>query len=352
LIAVCQPHHALVAVLGHRPLVVDHVVQVGRARIAVHAGARHPQAGAGLAVHLGTQRGGIGQARRHHVARAYFDPTDFHLLRAVQPQLVQRLEHVDELRAEAVLEGGAFAFDPAWHQQHFFVLDVDTLDGSDAVGKVENLWLREWFGGEPTAVGLPDHRRVQALLDGGPDRERRRELVAVDRQVRPVARAQLVDVGEQVIGGVAGEHVGKPGLHADPDQREAPGGAPLVLDGELLVAELDAGEFVWLLGMPQRQAHGHVEVVGATGQRAVEDRHHEPRVDGVHDVGDVVAANEFGDVVGRRRVDLRGGESRVAHRVGGLPCSALVVVTDHDLFEELSAHGDGAERRSDTTGAH
>ena len=136
--------------------------------------------------------------------------------------------------------------DPSRHQQHFFVLDVDALDWADAVGKVENLWLTERFGREPAAVGLPDHRRVQALLDGGPDGERRREVVAVDGQVRPVARAQLVDVGEQMIGGVAGEHVGKAGLHADPDQSEPARGLPLVLDGELLVAELDAGEFVRL----------------------------------------------------------------------------------------------------------
>ncbi len=96
------------------------------------------------------------------------------------------------------------------------------------------------------AVCLPDHRRVEALLDGGPDRERRRELVAVDGEVRPVARAQLVDIGEQMVGRIAGEDIGKAGLYTDPDQSEPARGLPLVLDGELLVAELDAGEFVRL----------------------------------------------------------------------------------------------------------
>ena len=121
-----------------------------------------------------------------------------------------------------------------------------------------------------------------------------------------------------MVGGVPGEHVGKAWLHADPDECEPAGGLPLALRGELIVAQLDAGQFVRSLGVPLRQAHRHVEVVGATGQRAVEDRHHEPRVDGVHDMRDVVAANEIGDVVGRRRVDPRGGEPRIAHRVGGL----------------------------------
>ena len=44
-----------------------------------------------------------------------------------------------------------------------------------------------------------------------------------------------------MVGGVAGEHVGQPGLHPDADERQPPCGAPLFLDGELLVAELDAG---------------------------------------------------------------------------------------------------------------
>ena len=107
-----------------------------------------------------------------------------------------------------------------------------------------------------------------------------------------------------------------------------------------------------LLGMALRQAHRHVEVVGATGQRAVEDRHHEPRVDGVHDVGDAVLANQFGDRVGRCRVDPRGGEPRVADGVGGLLGPRLVVVADDDLLEEVSSHRDGTERRTDTAGAH
>ena len=121
-----------------------------------------------------------------------------------------------------------------------------------------------------------------------------------------------------MVGRIPGEHIGKARLYTDPDQSEPAGGLPLVLDGELLVAELDAGQFVRLLGMPVRQAHRHVEVVGATGQRAVEDRHHEPRVDSVHDMGDVVAANEFCDVVGRRRIHPRRGEPRISHRVSGL----------------------------------
>jgi hypothetical protein len=67
--------------------------------------------------------------------------------------------------------------------------------------------------------------------------------------------------------------------------------------------------------MALREAHRHVEVIGATGERAVEDWHHEPRVDGVHHVGDAMLTNHLGDVVGPRRVDARGGEALVADRI-------------------------------------
>ena len=62
------------------------------------------------------------------------------------------------------------------------------------------------------------------------------------------------------------------------------------------------------VGVRVRQRHRHVHVGGAGLERAVEDRHHEPRVDGVQHVGDAVGAAELGD--GRRvgRVDRRGGE--------------------------------------------
>jgi hypothetical protein len=87
------------------------------------------------------------------------------------------------------------------------VLDVDALDLADPLRKVEELGLRERGGREPAAVALPDERWVQALLDRRPDRERRREVVALDDEVRAVAHADLVDRTEQVVGGVAREDV-------------------------------------------------------------------------------------------------------------------------------------------------
>ena len=54
-------------------------------------------------------------------------------------------------------------------------------------GKSNDLGLRERRGREPAALALPDHRRVEALLDRRPDREGRREVVALDDEVRAVA---------------------------------------------------------------------------------------------------------------------------------------------------------------------
>src|SRR5213076_1968144 len=93
---------------------------------------------------------------------------------------------------------------------YLLVLHVDAFDLSDALGKPEGLRLRERLRRVEAAVALPDERRVQALLDRRPDREGRREVVAADNEVRAVADADLVDLREQVVGGVAREHVGEP----------------------------------------------------------------------------------------------------------------------------------------------
>jgi hypothetical protein len=122
---------------------------------------------------------------------------------------VQRLQHLDELVAEAVLERHAPAVDVARDEQHLLVLDVDALDRPDPLGEVEHLGLGERRGREPAAVALPDDRRVEALLDRRPDRERRREVVALDDEARAVADADLVDRGEQLVGGVTREDVGE-----------------------------------------------------------------------------------------------------------------------------------------------
>src|SRR5471030_1007405 len=93
---------------------------------------------------------------------------------------MQRPEHPDEVTAEAVLEGHAPGVDPARHEQDILVLDVDALDLADALREVEDLRLAERRSGEPAHAFLPDHRWVETLLDGGPDREARREdLLAI-----------------------------------------------------------------------------------------------------------------------------------------------------------------------------
>ena len=69
-----------------------------------------------------------------------------------RPSLCERLEHVDELVAEAVLEGHPPGLDPARDEQDLLVLDVDALDRPDALGEVERLGLAERRGREPAAV--------------------------------------------------------------------------------------------------------------------------------------------------------------------------------------------------------
>src|SRR5665647_1771801 len=72
------PHNTLGAVLAHRPLVVDHVVEVDLTRLAVLARAGHPETCAGLAGHAWADRGRIRQAGRHHVPRGDLYAADAH----------------------------------------------------------------------------------------------------------------------------------------------------------------------------------------------------------------------------------------------------------------------------------
>jgi hypothetical protein len=231
------------------------------------------------------------------------------------------------------------------------VLHVDALHRADPLGELEDLGLAERRRGEPPPLLLPDHRRVEALLDRGPDRERGREVEAGDLEVGAVADPQLVDLREQVVGGVAREHVGESGLDPDPDERETSGGLPVVGDRELLVAELHADLGVRRLGMRLREGHRHVEVVRAPGVRAVEDRHHEPRVDGVHHVGDPVLTHQRLDRAGVRGIHLGRREPLVGQRVDRPARPCLVVVGDHAQLEEVTACGDRSERRADAPGA-
>src|SRR4030042_396949 len=91
-----------------------------------------------------------GQAGGHDIARRYVDPADADWVLVVQPEHLDRLEHADEVLAQAVLEGHPFALDPAWDEEHFLVLHVHAALRTDAFWKLERLRLGERLGGVPT----------------------------------------------------------------------------------------------------------------------------------------------------------------------------------------------------------
>ena len=235
-------------------------------------------------------------------------------------------------------------------EQHLLVLDVDALDRTDALRERERLRRAERLGGVPGAV-LPDDRRVEALLDGGPDAEHRREGEPGDLEVAAVADVDLVDLVEVVLRGVGGEDIGQAGVHAHPDQRQPPARLPLGGQRELLVAELHARLAEGSLGMRLRQADGHVHVVRIGVERAAEDGHHELRVDRVHDQVRPMRAGELGDGRGVAGVDLHAGEAwRAAERVGQRAGAGFVVVGEDHRLAPVALRGeagDGLSHRAD-----
>ena len=135
-----------------------------------------------------------------------------------------------------------------------------------------------------------------------------------------------------------------------PTSARRPAAAQRVGPGELLVTELDARPGIRLVGVRVGQAHRHVEVVGAGGEGALEDRHHEARVDGVEDVGDRVLTAQSGDRVGRRGVHARRDEPRVGDLGDGLLGSAGVVVGHDAKLEEGAPCRDRRHRAADASG--
>ena len=103
-----------------------------------------------LPAHLVAEGCRVGQRAAATTSRGTdLDAADADLVGLVETELVQHPEDLDELVAEAVLERRALAVDPARHQEHLLVLDVDALDRADALGEVEDLGLGERRRGEP-----------------------------------------------------------------------------------------------------------------------------------------------------------------------------------------------------------
>ena len=199
-----------------------------------------PRADHRAAAELVAEADRVGRDRGENVARSDFDALHVHPIGAVHAERVDRLELVDELGTKRVLERDLAGLDPARNEQDLLVLDVDALDGADALGERELLRRAERLGRVPVPV-LPDDRGVQAFLDRRPDAEHRREREAGDLEVAAVSNMDLAHLVEIVLRGVGGEDVGQAGIHAHAAERELAARLPGIVESELLVAELQAG---------------------------------------------------------------------------------------------------------------
>ena len=210
---------------------------------------------------------------------------------------MEGLEDVYELVAEAVFEGHPIDVDPARNQDDFFVFDVDALQRADALWKREDLWLTERRSCVPAAFAFVDHGRVETFFDRCPDRKCRGEVVAVNHEVGTVADADFIDLGEQVIGRVAGSHVGESGFDTHPNEGHQVAVLPDGVLRKLRVAEPSTGFRVWLGRMRRGHVHRHIDVVAVGGKGTFEDRWVESRVAGVENHVGSAFTGERGDRV-------------------------------------------------------
>ena len=201
------------------------------------------------------------------------------------------------------------------------------------------------------AVLLPDHRRVEALLDRGPDRERRREVVARDLEVGAVAGAELVDLGEQVVGGVAGEHVGEPGLDAHPDQREPAGRSHSSATANCSSPSLTPASAYgssgcgWTGSSPCRGSRPRRRT--RPSKIGITNRGSTAFITWVMPCSRTSASTEAASEASTCAATNRSSSSALdRHAAPGL------VVVGHDAaLEEVAPRGDGGERRADAAGA-
>ena len=176
-----------------------------------------------------------------------------------------------------------------------------------------------------------------------------REVVAVDDEVRPVADADLVDLGEELVGRMPCEDVGRAGLDADPDERQEARVLPRLSALELVVAELHARQLVRPLGVRLGERHRHVEIRHPRVEARVEDRLVEDWVDGVEDRVRLRLADQLEDRVATRGVDRVRREATVVERGGDGRGAGRVVVRQGAVVEEGASGRDRGERGANTT---
>ena len=172
------------------------------------------------------------------------------------------------------------------------------------------------------------------------------------RKVGAVTDTDLINLIEQVIGGITGEHIGQPRLNTHPHEREEAFVDPLGLGRELFVAEFHPGAAMRIGGVRPRQTHRGVEVVAAGIERAGEDRHDEAWVDEIRHMRDLVGAARFGDRVSVTGVEFDPAEAFVGDAIAERSRAGGVVVGDHPGVEEVATRGDQCRGGSHSPGAY
>ena len=132
-------------------------------------GALDPGTRTGFPCHQVTEFRGVWQHGRKYIARCYFHISDRNLLCRIKTKIRKCLKPVNEICTKSVLERHAIALNLTRHQQHFFVLNIHTLDGPNAFRKMEYLGLAKAIRCEDSARLFPYQWWVQTFFNRCPD---------------------------------------------------------------------------------------------------------------------------------------------------------------------------------------
>ena len=212
--------------------------------------------------------------------------------------------------------------------------------------------LAETLGGEEATRLFPHDWRVQTFFDGGPDREGRREVEAIDRQVRAVTHTDLVDRVKEVVGGVAGEHIRQARLDAHADERQQTLVAPVRVGRQLGRAEGLTDFVVRVRRVRLREIHCHVDIGAARLESRLKNGIIQAGVAGVDDDVDLVRLSEGDDVGLVAGVNFGGCETRrVVEGLQGINAALLVDIGEHEVVEERPRFGNGCHAGPDSAGS-
>ena len=180
-------------------------------------------------------------------------------------------------------------------------------------------------------VLFPDYWRLQTFFDGRPYGET--EVGISISIVVAVSYIYFIDLIKQMLFRIFSEYVRHTRFNTGSAYRDFTGSFPFLLLRELVIAQLDVRQLVWLFRMLSSQSHRTVQISDSCFQASVEDRFVHSRIASVHCEVDIVFFYYRFNAFCIHSIDLSRNEfSAAANLIGNFLRSFEIVVSYYNFF--------------------